>query len=804
MQQYDTYERREKLQVSVLSKPEESEHFHQDVELLYILEGNMKLQVGEQETLLESGDIFVVNANRRHSYHASADILYARLSIDYPLLSDIFKTDHIIFWCDSTRDSSEKFDELRKTINQLLNHYLSTRGGVANFGHIALCYQVMDLLSVNFLLRAADKEEQTQTDRFEERISQINNYIRAYYNQPISLKELSEKMFLSHGYLSRFFKKHYGMSFAEYLSNVRLYHAYDELIHTNRSITRIAYNNGFPSVTLFNKDFKRIYGDTPTAVRKRSTQKQPLLVDESSALVGERLEQFLMTEGMKQPAPTDCGMIQAEHVAVENGVINPVWKQTINIGAAEDLLKSEVREHVILLKEALGFRYVRFWNIFSSAMLIDITRNDESYNFTRLDSILDFLLLQGMKPHIELGQKPKRIQQNVHKALVYEPAPAAFETLEQWKRFLNAMMRHLHRRYGRKELDTWRLELWHDEHEAWTEEQQNLYYERFNLTAHIVRQFSSMKIGGCGLRPETGMAANCQFLSGWKRQPYQPDFISIINYAYVKSIEELDVYSKRNSDEACLYHAVLGFREQLKQLEMTNVHLYVTEWDLTVSDRNYINDTCYKGAYIVKNVLEVFRLVDELVYFAGSDRVSEHFDSTEFLHGGTGLITRDGVLKPAGFAFEFLNRVYPYRIGQGSNYLITTDHHQTYGIICHNKKDLNYNYYFTNEDELDKKNTWKYFKDREPLQLRLKLSGLENGMYQIKTCRINEQSGSVLNIWAEMDFDSDLSRNDIKYFRRVCEPKLTIHKYEVTDGLISLEILMEANEIAFVRLMKIN
>lgn len=34
--------------------------------------------------------------------------------------------------------------------------------------------------------------------------------------------------------------------------------------------------------------------------------------------------------------------------------------------------------------------------------------------------------------------------------------------------------------------------------------------------------------------------------------------------------------------------------------------VYVTEWNLTISDRNYINDTCFKGAYVVKNILDCY------------------------------------------------------------------------------------------------------------------------------------------------------------------------------------------------------
>ena len=69
-------------------------------------------------------------------------------------------------------------------------------------------------------------------DKFDERIRQINNYIRANYSQPISLKELADQLYLSNGYLSRFFKRNYGMSFAEYLTNVRLFHAVDDLLYT--------------------------------------------------------------------------------------------------------------------------------------------------------------------------------------------------------------------------------------------------------------------------------------------------------------------------------------------------------------------------------------------------------------------------------------------------------------------------------------------------------------------------------------------------------------------------------------------
>ena len=69
--------------------------------------------------------------------------------------------------------------------------------------------------------------------------------------------------------------------------------------------------------------------------------------------------------------------------------------------------------------------------------------------------------------------------------------------------------------------------------------------------------------------------------------------------------------------------------------------------------------------------------------------------------------------------------------------------------------------------------------------------------------RKNEQCGSILNIWEEMEYESELSRNDIKYFRRACERKLTIQKCEAKDGNIQLNIEMAANEIMFIRMRRL-
>lgn len=793
--------RREKVRIRVFNKTEEQEHFHQDIELLYVLEGSLEVFMGEQAVCMNAEDILVINANKKHYMRSTDNILYAQFLLEYHMVSDVLQSMDVIFWCDSTKDESERYEQLRNVLKPLLNHYLSAKGNTADFGRIALCYRTLDLLSTYFLVQTADKEMMSGADKFDDRIQQINNYIRSNYNQPISLKDLSDKLYLSNGYLSRFFKRNYGMSFAEYLTNIRLFHAVDELLYTNTPITRIAYDNGFASVAVFNKVFKNAYGETPSHVRKKSREQ---CVDtkeqEKNEEIEKRLESYLVSNHEQQSEEGERGTLHHCYSVKKAQKLSNYWGRLMNIGTASDLLKSEVREHIILLREALGFEYVRFWNIFSDEMLIDVNQGHGEYNFARLDSILDFLIQQGVKPHIEMGMKPHIITYNVQKMQIDGSRNVEFPDPDNWNRVLESMMRHLVHRYGRSELDTWRMELWFNENKWDTEGSFDQYYELFHILYQTVKKYSGkLKVGGCGIRMDYQDDMRTKFYQGWKRQFEQPDFLSVMYYPYDRGEEKQDIYAKRSTDDACFKHRMLHEKTLLEKAGMSEVPICVSEWNLTASARNYMNDSCFKGAYVVKNVLDMYGHIDDMGFFQGSDRVSEYYDSNELLYGGAGVMTRDGILKPSGFAFEFLKRLYPYYLGKADNYLLTTDKHDSYGIICHNQRPLGYHYYFTKEDELEKEHLWKYFEDRDNLDLCLELLDVPNGTYQIKSYRINEQNGSVMGIWKELGYEKELSRNDIKYFRRVCEPKLTIQQMQVESGILKLEIGLQANEFAFVR-----
>lgn len=58
-----------------------------------------------------------------------------------------------------------------------------------------------------------------------------------------------------------------GMSFLQYVNEVRISHIYQDLIRTDTPVGELADQNGFSNQKLFNRTFKEIYGCTPSSVR---------------------------------------------------------------------------------------------------------------------------------------------------------------------------------------------------------------------------------------------------------------------------------------------------------------------------------------------------------------------------------------------------------------------------------------------------------------------------------------------------------------------------------------------------------
>ena len=103
-------------------------------------------------------------------------------------------------------------------------------------------------------------------------LSVVEAEIKKNYADNISLKDLGDKYHINSSYLGQVFRKNYGMSFKNYLTNYRIKEAAKQILHTDKKINRIAEDVGYKDSDYFIRKFIEIMGCTPSKYRKTNRE----------------------------------------------------------------------------------------------------------------------------------------------------------------------------------------------------------------------------------------------------------------------------------------------------------------------------------------------------------------------------------------------------------------------------------------------------------------------------------------------------------------------------------------------------
>jgi AraC-like DNA-binding protein len=101
-----------------------------------------------------------------------------------------------------------------------------------------------------------------------ETIDKTKSFIRAHYHKDISVKDISDHVFLSPNYLSAVFKSETGITIFDYITQVRLESALDLLRNPEMKIQDISQAVGYNNVQSFIRFFKKEQKMTPLEFRR--------------------------------------------------------------------------------------------------------------------------------------------------------------------------------------------------------------------------------------------------------------------------------------------------------------------------------------------------------------------------------------------------------------------------------------------------------------------------------------------------------------------------------------------------------
>ncbi|USK36750.1 helix-turn-helix domain-containing protein (plasmid) [Bacillus sp. F19] len=140
---------------------------------------------------------------------------------------------------------------------------------------------------IETLLTNACTQIRKTTENKDDLIGFVKNYIENHYSNEITLDLLAEKINITGGYLSTYFKEKTGSNFLDYVNQVRINKAKELLLDTQMKINEIAGAVGYLNLNSFNRMFKKYSGVTPSQYRIK--QKLSIHVKEKNEKEGYEL-----------------------------------------------------------------------------------------------------------------------------------------------------------------------------------------------------------------------------------------------------------------------------------------------------------------------------------------------------------------------------------------------------------------------------------------------------------------------------------------------------------------------------------
>lgn len=242
-------------------------HWHEHVELHYIVSGTAVFHIDQQLYHVQAGDLIISNRNEMHAGYSTAAPYEAWLLVFDP--EDV---------CAGYLDPDVRFRSLIRgdeTVRGLLARMLDEYGRRAD-GYAYLCRGlVMELLvylSRNHRTETLAPRNAAKRRRDLERLTPALQYIEHHYNEPITVAQLARMLCLSTDRLGHLFREGVGQSPLQYINEIRLRKAMSLLSVGEYTVTQVAREVGFADYNHFGRLFRRRYGCTPNQVRRRKTE----------------------------------------------------------------------------------------------------------------------------------------------------------------------------------------------------------------------------------------------------------------------------------------------------------------------------------------------------------------------------------------------------------------------------------------------------------------------------------------------------------------------------------------------------
>ncbi len=809
-------------------------HWHPRIELYFVLSGQATVHVEDEEYLLQEEDVLLINSNDTHSIISNnAETMCLELNLEgIPYFKADLSARFNLNSSGNTR--APRYDFIKYLMSQFIRVNESAEHP---YKTLSLFYSLYGHLMENFL--APPLQDLSSSRKNKDRINSITDYIYDHYKEVLTLSDVADAHGLSAPYFSSFFEKNTGKTFLTFYNEIRLKYATRELLNSDESIEKIALSNGFNDSRSFVSLFKKKYGDLPSNYRKQHIRCSSLLDNtenndneqKSGAAAVEYIIGFdslmkyehIYSDSKAAPVMLDSSIkiIDAGKISVTGDYLplSHNYHKLICVGSANQFLYQEVQEMIKRTQSEIGFEYVKFHGILSDDMMVynEDTQGNPQYSFTMIDKVFDFILSVGLRPLCQLSFMPIALS-SCKERLVdfyhYNTAPP--KDIKKWEDLIYAFMEHIINRYGMKEIKKWLFCVWNEPDETVKEfswENREMFFDFYCRTYRVVKSFDSKLQFGTpslllSITEEDGWAA--EFFKYITQEKCVPDFLNI--HYYDNTLFEADKRDRTREDSFSAQnmsnffplsddpYAFMKFINNLKLLmkhyHMKSIPVYLTEWNLTISHRDLLNDTCFKACYLAKNLLENYDRLSSFGYWVLTDFIEEMPLPNDLYHGGLGLFTYNGIPKAHYNAFKLFGYLKGQMIARGDGYFITREDNKIV-FILYNYEHFSKLFASGTKSISDNANRYESFSFMDNAKFMVTFTDIDNIYTKalIKERLINQNYGSSFDAWVKMGAQPLTKEEDMELLRQQSQPGLYIHRDSIHNNELSINLNMAPLEV---------
>lgn len=459
------------------------------------------------------------------------------------------------------------------------------------------------------------------------------------------------------------------------------------------------------------------------------------------------------------------------------------------------LIRPDSQAQLKTAVDELGFRYIRFHAIFHDVLgTVRVVDGRTVYDWSKIDQLYDDLLSKGIRPFVELGFTPQAMSTS-GLTIFYWKGNTSHPKLGPWRDLIDAFVRHVRERYGVAEVRQWYFEVWNEPNldGFWERADQQAYFELYDVTARTIKAIdSTLQVGG----PSTAGAAWVpEFLAYAHKKGSPVDFVT--THAYGVDHGFLDEKGQSDTKLSPSQDAIVGdvrrVRQQISESAYPSLPLYFTEWSTSYTPRDAVHDSYISAPYILSKLKATQGMVQGMSYWTYTDLFEEPGPPPTPFHGGFGLLNREGIRKPAFFAYKYLHALHGKEIpSTDKESILTTDGANTSALV------------WEWQQPEQKVSNRPFYTRLVPATAaptaRLNFKHLAAGEYRVEVKRTGFRANDAYSTYIEMGAPAALSAEQLNKLQDLTRdvPEASRKVTIGPSGDYSLDVSMRTNDVVLV------